>query len=310
VNVRLPNFLIVGAPKCGTTSIASYIAQHPDVYLSPIKEPKFFSAQFVPFPLRGPGDSFVENFTVKTFEEYQRLFHKIRDEKAIGEASVDYLYFHRKVIPLIQNYLGDVKIIIVPRNPVKRAFSAYKNLLRDSRETLPFEEALQKEEERRRKGYEYLWSYLDSGFYYAQVKAYMENFSRIKVLILEHFDRRSLEPARRIFKFLEVDPTFKPKRQIIFNVSGRPKLQWLQRLLNPSPFKGKVYKFLATNGFAVDKLMGYVEFLRGINIEPIYMKPNTRQRLQQIYKPDVEKLQHLLKLDLSSWFLSDSCTAD
>ncbi len=60
MTIRLPNFLLVGAPKCGTTSIASYLAQHPDVYITPIKEPKFFTAQFLRFPLQGPGDSFCK----------------------------------------------------------------------------------------------------------------------------------------------------------------------------------------------------------------------------------------------------------
>jgi hypothetical protein len=165
MTTRLPNFLLVGA-----TAIAGYLSQHPDIYVSPIKEPKFFTSQFLRFPLQGPGDSFVENFTIKTFDAYKQLFRRVKDEKAIGDASVDNLYFHKEVIPLIKSCLGDVKIIIVLRNPVERAFSAYKNLLRDSRETLSFEEGLNRERDRRQRGYEYIWRYLDLGFYYRQVR--------------------------------------------------------------------------------------------------------------------------------------------
>jgi len=301
VNIRLPNFLIVGAAKCGTTSIAGYLAQHPEVYLSPVKEPKFFTAQFVQFPLRGPGDSFVENFTAKTFDEYQRLFRPVCGEKAVGEASADYLYFYAKVIPLIKKYLGEVKIIIVLRNPVDRAFSAYKNLLRDARETLSFEAALQQEADRRGNGYEYLWRYLDLGFYCEQVKAYLESFRQVKILVLEHFPRGSLELLKTIFEFLEVNTAFTPRRQRMLNVSGRPRIQWVQRLFKPTGFKGKAYKLLAMNGFTVDRLMQAVELLRGFNLEPIRMKPDTRRRLREEYSSDVRKLQQLLDADLSCW---------
>ena len=199
MDVSLPNFLLVGAPKCGTTAIASHMAQHPDIYMSAIKEPKYFTAQSIPFPLRGPGDEFVENFTVKTLDIYKKLFQRLNGEKAVGEASVDNLYFPEQVIPLIKTLLGDVKIIIVLRNPVDRAFSAYKNLLRDGRETLTFEEGLRIEPQRRLKGYEYLWRYQDLGFYYERVKAYMAHFTHVKVLILEHFEKGSFELLEQIF---------------------------------------------------------------------------------------------------------------
>ncbi len=306
MTIRLPNFLLAGAAKCGTTSIASAMAQHPDIYMSPIKEPKFFTAQFLDFPLRGPGDSFVENFTIKTFDDYQQLFKRVKDETAIGDASVDNLYFYRRVIPLIKRYLGDIKIIIVLRNPVERAFSAYKNLLRDSRETLNFEDALAREADRRRRGYEYLWRYLDVGFYYPQVKAYMESFSHVKVLVLEHFENGSFGIFKHIFEFLHVNAAFKPRRSNHLNISGKPRFRWAQRPFNPTGFKGRAYKRLAVNGFDVDKLMRWVEPIRSANIDPIAMNPRTRQRLYDVYEADMKKLSTLLQTDLTHWFSLDN----
>lgn len=305
MTIRLPNFLLVGAPKCGTTAIAGHLSQHPDIFISPIKEPKFFTAQFLPFPLKGPGDSFVENFTVKTFDAYQRLFRRVKNETAIGDASVDNLYFHEEVIPLIKGCLGDIRIIIVLRDPVERAFSAYKNLLRDSRETLSFEEGLKRESDRRHRGYEYIWRYLDLGFYYQQVRAYMDAFSRVKVFILEQFQNGSSDLMRDIYEFLEVEASFKPGRLTPSNISGSPRFRWAQWPFNPTRFKGKAYKFLAMNGFDVDKLMQLVEPIRNVNIRPMTMDPKTRQRLQDIYAPDIEKLEGLLKIDLTVWRRSD-----
>lgn len=302
MTTRLPNFLLVGAPKCGTTAIAGYLSQHPDVYMSPIKEPKFFTAQVLRFPLQGPGDSFVENFTVKTVDAYQRLFRRVRDETAIGDASVDNLYFHHEVIPLIKSYLGDVKIIIILRNPVERAFSAYKNLLRDSRETLSFEKGLDLEKDRRERGYEYIWRYLDLGFYHEQVRAYLEAFSRVKVVILEQFQSGDPALMKQIYDFLEVDASFRPRRRSQFNLSGRPRFRWAQWPFNPTPFKGRAYKLLAMNGFDVDRVMRWVEPVRNTNLQPVAMDPKTRQRLHGIYAADIDKLADLLQTDLTPWF--------
>ncbi len=301
MTTRLPDFLLVGAPKCGTTALAGYMGQHPDIYMSPIKEPKYFTAQALSFPLRGPGDEFVENFTVKTSDGYMKLFQGVNGERAVGEASVDNLYFPEQVIPLIKDLLGDIKIIIVLRNPVGRAFSAYKNLLRDGRETRSFEDGLTLEPYRWRKGYEYLWRYQDLGFYYERVKAYMEHFSRVKVFILEHFRKNSLEMLGQVCRFLQVDPSLKPKHRPPVNASGAPKLRWLQRPFNPSGPKGRLYKFLAMKGFPVDRLMGGLEPLRDRNIRPIYMKPGTRRFLERQYDSDVGLLAKLLQVDLDVW---------
>lgn len=299
--MKLPNFLLAGAAKCGTTSMAGYLSQHPDIYMSPIKEPKFFSAQCVDFPLKGPGDGFVENFTVKNFQAYRRLFSRVRHEKAIGDASVDNLYFHPYVIPLIKKYLGNVKVVIMLRNPVDRAFSAYKNLLRDGRETQSFEEGLKRENRRKRQGYEYLWRYLDVGLYFEQVRAYIESFSQVQVIILEKFKKGSLEPARRIFEFLRVDTGFKPNRRKMSNVSGRPRYMCLQRPFNPTPLKGRIYRLLGMHGVNMDTLMRWVETIRDRNLIPVQMNPETRRSLQRIYAQDMEKLEDLLKVDLDVW---------
>jgi hypothetical protein len=85
ISPKLPNFSIVGAAKCGTTAVAEYCEQHPQIFMSNIKEPKFISSHFLDFPLRGPGDDFVEAFTIKKYEEYAHLFRKAHSvDKAIS----------------------------------------------------------------------------------------------------------------------------------------------------------------------------------------------------------------------------------
>jgi hypothetical protein len=297
----LPNFLIVGAAKSGTTAVSHYLEQHPEVFISPIKEPKFISSHFVEFPLQGPGDDFVENFTIKAHREYRGLFRKVEIEKAIGEASVENLYYYKKAIPVIKQLLGEVKIIIMLRNPVDRAFSAYKMMVRDGRESLSFEEALQKEEKRKERNWEYLWSYKEVGFYYEQVKAYLEAFRRVKVVLFDDFRNDTIAFMQDLYRFLGVNDSFLPRVDIRFNTSGRLKSTFYRFLFRATGFKGMLYKYLSMNGVSDTKILSVIESIRDGELEPIQFQLSTREKLTKLYKNDIEKLSALLGRDLGMW---------
>jgi len=151
VKNKLPNFLIVGAAKSGTTSLYHYLKQHTEIYMSSIKEPKFITSQFLTFPFKGTGDEKVEQNIIKSFREYCNLFKDVNNDKMIGEASADNLYFFKKAINIITHYLKKPKIIIILRNPIERAFSHFNQFIRDNREYLSFEEALKEEKNRKKK---------------------------------------------------------------------------------------------------------------------------------------------------------------
>ncbi|HEY1419866.1 MAG TPA: sulfotransferase, partial [Candidatus Dormibacteraeota bacterium] len=131
--MTLPNFLIIGAAKSGTDSLYGMLGQHPQIYISPSKEPMFFVAEGLPeVPYRGPSDREVLlrwDSWVNTLEHYESLFGGATVEKAIGEASTWYLYDegapHR-----IKHHVPDAKLIAVLRNPVERAYSAFTMMLR------------------------------------------------------------------------------------------------------------------------------------------------------------------------------------
>jgi hypothetical protein len=101
MNQNLPNFLIVGAAKCGTSSLHNYLAYHPQIFMSKVKEPRFISSQFTPFPLNGPGDHKVESWYVKNFNDYVKLFENTNGALAVGESSADTLYFYKNNIMAI-----------------------------------------------------------------------------------------------------------------------------------------------------------------------------------------------------------------
>ena len=172
------DFIIVGVARCGTTSLYHYLNQHPEIAFSRIKEPKYFSSINKKFPHKGPGDDTVDANVVKDFSEYLRLFKKTPQCKVIGEASSDYFYFHKKTIPEIKKTFGaNVKIIISIRNPIDRSFSAYNNLVRDSRETSTFYDGLMKEQKRIKENFDWMWHYANGSLYYEGILSFIKNFN-------------------------------------------------------------------------------------------------------------------------------------
>ncbi len=146
--MTLPNFLVIGATKSGTTSLYTYLKQHPEVYM-PMKEPNFFALEGREPPFfRGPeGWKEPSQKRITDLEGYRTLFAGASGEKAMGEVSPLYLYAPQAAYR-IRRYVPEAKLVAILRNPVERAYSAYMHLVREDREPLGFAEAL-KEEERR-----------------------------------------------------------------------------------------------------------------------------------------------------------------
>lgn len=296
--MTLPNFFIVGAAKCGTTSLASYLNQHPDIFIPDIKEPKFFSVEDNKFPHNGVGDKTVDAKVIKTWDEYEAIYKGAKDEKAVGDASVDYLYFP-KVAMRLYKYNPNSKIIIVLRDPVERAYSAYMHLVRDGREKMSFGEALNLENNRLNNNWEFFWDYTGVSMYSQQVKRYMELFdcNNIMILLFENFTKNPGETIKNIFKFLDVSDNINVATNKIHNVSGAPKHRVLHFLLN----KPNVYK-------SILKFFVPPSIRKQLNLhitKKNLVKSNMSDKEQKILRDrlfdDVCVLQSLIKLDLSVW---------
>src|SRR2546422_6589407 len=198
----MPNFFIVGAARSGTTSLDNYLSKHPEIYMAPRKEVNFFTAHH--FPWAGPGDERINRVVIQDEDRYTQLFAGVAGEKVIGESSVFYLCYPGTVERIVQA-VPDAKIIIVLREPVDRAYSAYMYLVRDGREHFGFAEGLKLEEERRQQGFEPMWWYKELGLYYRQVKRYLDVFGtqQVKVLLYDELFANLRQGLRDVFTFLE-----------------------------------------------------------------------------------------------------------
>ena len=253
-------------------------------------------------PGQGPGDALNARDAVGSFDEYCRLFEKSAGRKALGEASTDTLFHFERSIPSIQRYLGDPRIIIILRDPVKRAYSAYNHLVRDGREELPFKNALIAEEQRMRGGYVYMWQYQEGGLFAKQVRAFQKHFSRVQVLLYDDLKINAVELIRSVYTFLDVNPDLIPDMQLRHNVSGIPRWPILYKLLFKHTHLQKSARSIGKAILGEDRWVSLRELLSSANLQELPpIDHEIEQQLRLFYRADILKLQEYIGRDLSSW---------
>jgi hypothetical protein len=292
-----PNFLIVGTAKAATTTIHEYLKQHPEILMSNIKEPCFFifkDQKNIEYST-GRKVNFINNI-----EEYQKLFSSSNNVKIKGESSTPYMYFYKQTIDNIKatitNY-SNVKILIVLRNPIERAYSQYMMKRRDLVENLSFEEALDTEKKRMKENAHFDFFYADRGLYYKQVKAYLENFDNVKIMLYEDLIYDMNIALNNIVSFLEVkDFSFKKVKNQ--NVSGISKFHFITEFIKNKSVLKKLIGKLVPNGIKRE-LVNKVQYLNTKKGKEINEK--TRRRLIKFYSKDIMMLEDLINQDLKHW---------
>lgn len=294
----LPNFLIVGAARSGTTALYNYLGQHPNVFMSPEKEPCFFTFARKKLAFKKGRYPFI----VTDLKKYKKLFRKVSREKAIGEASTAYLYYFqdtiRNIYKLIPHY-RDLKIVIILRNPVERAFSQYMFKVRQSKEPLDFNSAIEQEQQRMKSGYGFDYFYVDRGFYYKQVKAYLSAFRNVKIFLYEELLKDADKLMEELFQFLDVESYPIDTQDRIYNTSGVPRNRIVSNLVN------------SENTFLY-RLKAILPAPLKTQLKEIYLKYNTKttstrrnpatcKKLQDTYREDILSLERLIDRDLSGW---------
>jgi hypothetical protein len=299
-----PNFLIVGAAKCGSTSLYQFLNQHPQVYMPANKEPNYFVADYQKTMSREcPSYNIDMKRMVFDKGQYYDLFNGVNNtHKAIGEASVTYLYKPEFSIPNIKKELGDPKIIIILRNPIKRAFSHYSYACELGLEKLNFEDAITTEEKRLKDNWSSTFSYIGQGMFYCQVKAFMLAFTNVHIVILDDFVKNQQEELKEVYKFLNIDQDFKNSFIENFNTSGIPRFSLLQKYLVHDNFLKSAIKQLTTNFISDEKLRKFARKVRKINQGgKLVLSNEQRQQLVEIYGNDITALSKLIGVDLSYW---------
>lgn len=291
----LPNFLIIGAAKAGTTALHEYLQQHPQIYMTPTKETNFFAFADREINFQGIGDEALKDFSITDWETYQAQFSGVTTETAIGEACPSYLYYPQAATR-IKQYLPHVQLIVILRNPITRAYANFLHTVRDDRETCrDFALALANEPNRIANNWEWFWHYIQLGFYGKQLQHYYQMFPahQIKVYLYEDLKNNAIALLQDIFRWLEVEDSFIPDMALRPNKSGMPKNQLLHQILTkPNPLKSFLKPLFPV------KIRQKIQHQ---NLNTPQISPEVRQQLLELYRADILQCQDLIQRDLSAW---------
>lgn len=309
--MRLPNFLVIGAPRSGTTTLHYCLGQHPEVFVSPNKETNFFlfaGSDAPPGGMSGIEYDRQRVRSVTTLDDYAALFAGATNEhRAIGEASPGYL-MSPEVADRVRRRLPDARLVAIVRQPVEQALSLYAAR---SGGDLPgrglpeaFVETLASGATgwpgRPRDGR----PIAEYGLYHRHLSPFFERFApeRIKVVLFEDLEQHGAALFADLYRFLEVDDRFRPDLSQRYNQSGTPRSAILHRALSDSPRAKRLLRQILPHQ-AVYHLARLHHRLRGANLTRTPALPPTlrRELTERFYGDDIGALEQLLGRDLGVW---------
>jgi hypothetical protein len=276
-----PNLFIVGASKSGTSSLYAYLNQIPEIFMSKIKEPNYFSIKVIPnnHPLK----------PIRDKKKYLNLFNKVTNEKIIGESSPTYL-IDSEAPKLIHEVSPHAKIIIIIRDPVERTFSQYLMGIRLGKIKLPFHELINKELKEKQNNNSQLR--LETGLYSKYIKLYKNIFgeNQVKIIIFEEFIKDVEGTVQKVLDFLGIQVKFENMNPQVYNAFG--------------VVRGPLSQHILTNR----KLRKLAELTiplsaRRVLRENIILKKQTKPKMKDkergllidYYREDVKEVQSILK---------------
>jgi len=280
----LPNFLILGEMKSGTSALYYQLRQHPDIYMD-VKEIHYFTLGLDKYPFA----------KAKTLEEYANFFVGVNGQKAVGEDSPSYLA-HPEASQRIKSLLPDVKMVAVLRDPVERAYSHFWHERMRVENAEPLDDFLTAFH-----AYDHRWSsYKNRGFYYQNLMRYKALFDwdrQIKPIIYDDYRREPVRVIQELFEFLEVDPTVQTEQKWYWK-TGVPKNKALLDLMRSKNIFAAVAKLVLPGKLRKRlKIRIYNSNLQA----PPPLDPQIRADLIALYRDDILHLQDLLKRDLANW---------
>lgn len=297
--MREPNFFIIGAPKCGTTSVYFWLSEHPEIYMSPVKEPNFFSGDI------------CRKQKVESIEGYKKLFEAANpDHKVVGEASTTYM-MSETAVPKIEKRYDTPKYLVLIRNPVSMAHSLYRHLVATGAEHIGnFEKAWNmsnmRREEKRVNSIPISPKMLDYkkacklGEQIERLKKVVRN-KRLKVINIEDIKENTQKEYKKIINFLGLKSygrtKFDKKNQAKKRTSGT-----LHRMVRK----------VGNLSNRVKKRLG-IPVYRGTGITKKIIKANTKKtkkpklnkemkrEMKKYFEEDIKKLQKVTNINLSNW---------
>ncbi len=304
MEIKEPNFLVIGAGKSGTTSLYEYLNEHPEVFMSPVKETNFFALEGERLEDQETDPEQMRHYpwSITDQASYTDLFKDATNQKAIGEVSPMYLY-SKKAALTIKERMPQVKLIAILRQPTDRLYSRYLHLARESRTpTSSFEDVLDKQS---------IWwkrnDLIQEGFYHSHLNNYFELFpeNQLHVVLYDDFRKNPQAVIKEIYQFIGVDTTYAPAMDTEFNVSGFVANEKIDSIIGQNSvvkslitrISPALTKYLSGN----KKIKSWVNQLRNKNLKRPPLSRGLKMQINEIYRSEIVRLQVLINKDLSHW---------
>lgn len=298
--MRLPTFIIAGVQKAGTSSVYHYLKQHPQIYMSPVKEPNFLAKDWAKFYAEGgtPRTSRID-----TLEEYAALFEAVTDESAIGEASVNYLFNHQTSVAQIHKIVPQAQILIILRHPAERAYSDFLMHLRDSINPDSRRALAQQIKQRAHASHT-----IRKGLYCEGIQHFQQIFGpeQVHVFLYDDLKKSAVTFMQTMYATVGVDADFEPNMALRSQTAQVPKNQTLNRLLRKqNPLRSLIaggLKFVLSEQRRQALRANLIQ-LNSAGKQAVPLTPADRAALIDFYREDILQLQDLLQRDLSAWLV-------
>jgi hypothetical protein len=238
--MTLPTFLVAGGARCGTTGLVEGLRRHPRIFVTEPKEPHYFALHRIGASFTAPGDAHTINRVAVTDRaRYLALYEEAgRAEPpflALGEGSVSTMYYYEESLPEVLSVNPEMKLVVLLREPVDRAFSAFGYMRARGLEPIPdFLDAVAQEDERRKEGWHHIWHYTRMSFYADSVAAMQEALppDQLKVLFYDDLNSDYEGTVTEVLTFLGVPPVEGPAAEVPrVNISGEPRSKMLHELV-------------------------------------------------------------------------------
>ena len=285
---RKPNFFIVGAPKCGTTSLAAWLDSHPEACMSRPKEPHYFSPSLYDW--------------FKTLHDYENCFaHAQPHHKAIGEASTHTIYF-ADAIQKIRDYQEGAKFILCLRNPVEMAVSMHNELfLRGEQDIRKFLIAWNSQNEVHPVFLERTYETKEAYRHLCALGTHLRNLKeilpedRLLTLLLDDLIEDEARELKKVTDFLDISPPASsfPRENVATKLRSK-QLKHVAEWIGKAKQKLGIQKSLGIGRWIIQ-----ANIQTGIKASP--MTADIRLILTEHFTPEIRMLENLLERDLSHW---------
>lgn len=282
MNPDLDRFIVLGGHKCGTSSLSIYLAQHPEIIMPRIK-----------------GQDIL-NRPRLNIEDYYNSYDTIVNEKVFGEVSSTYLYSER-AFQSIKKYFPHAKLLVILRNPVDRAFSHFNMLYGDQKLEIKFREFIQETQQ-----YNLVYPILNCGWYYDNLKMYLDNFGRqqVCVLLFEDLIKNKEKFFGDFFEFIEVKQNFLPDTSIVLRKGGEIKWQKLHEIVFKDQSLRNLVKPIIKTFTTPQQRYVLTKRLNNFFITKTSLPNDLRCYLTNFYREDILRTQELIDIELSHWLKS------